>query len=75
MFNCRTEFSCDICGHMYSSENHKMTHCISKEWYRHMLHEKGWKTIYGAYDVCRECVEHYGLKHVRKMLIEKAKKE
>lgn len=74
MFKCCTELSCDICGCTHRSENSKMTNCTSKGWYRYLLHQKGWKTIYGSYDVCQKCVEHYGIKYIRKMLIQKAKR-
>lgn len=73
MFKCKTEFSCDICGCTHSTTKGKMTDCTSKQWFRTLLHQKGWKTIYGSYDVCRKCVEHYGIKHIRKMLIQKSK--
>lgn len=74
MFNCRTELSCDFCGKTYSSEGSRMSDCTSKLWFRKILCEKGWKTMFGAYDVCPDCVAHYGLKHIRKMLIEEAKR-
>lgn len=68
MFNCKTTFSCDLCGRSHSTESNRMADCASKDFFRIMLRKAGWKTIYGCYDVCGRCVEHYGMKEVRKML-------
>lgn len=31
-----------------------------------MLYSKeGWKTVYGKYDICPNCVKRYGMKYIR----------
>lgn len=66
MFVCTTELICDFCGKYYSSTGNKMADCISKQRFRDCQHKKGWKTIYSKYDVCPDCVRHYGMKYIRK---------
>ena len=74
MFKCTTEFACDICGTKIRSSGTRMTDCSSKHWFRYVFGEKGWKTIYGKYDVCPECVQRCGMKYIRKILKERETK-
>ena len=52
MFSCTTRFNCDICGTGYISTCERMSDCISKDRFRYMHRSKGWKTVYGKYDIC-----------------------
>lgn len=70
MFVCTTELICDICGDYFISKGEKMADCISKQRFRDYQHKKGWKTVYGKYDVCPDCVRHYGMKYIRKVFKE-----
>lgn len=66
MFKCTTVISCDKCSKGYTSSGIRMTDCTSKAWYEKLIKEKGWKVLYKKYHICRECLEHYGEKHLRK---------
>lgn len=65
MFRCTTRFNCDICGTGYISTCERMSDCIGKERFRYIYRSKGWKTVYGKYDICPDCVKHYGMKYIR----------
>lgn len=65
MFSCTTEFYCDICGRGFRSQGNRMSDCTSKDWFRVLHRKDGWKTVYGKYDVCSDCVKRYGMKYIR----------
>lgn len=67
MFECKTYLSCDICGYSYSSTGRTKDRAANRDSFRRSLKENGWKTIYGKYDVCKDCVEHYGIKECRRI--------
>lgn len=65
MFLCTTELRCDNCGTGYSSEGARMSCCTSKAWFEIIVKDIGWKVIYGKYHICKDCIEHYGMKYLR----------
>lgn len=65
MFSCTTEFICDVCGTGFRSQSNRMSECMSKAWFRMLYGKEGWKTVYGKYDICPNCVKHYGMKYIR----------
>lgn len=71
MFNCETSFYCDICGKGTGIKSDKMPNCPSHLRYQHLYKERGWKVVYGKYDVCKDCILHYGIKEIRRILKER----
>lgn len=55
MFEYSTTLKCDQCG----------TDCMSREDLESMVAEEGWIKLYGRYNICDGCVEHYGEKYLR----------
>lgn len=74
MFSCTTKFSCDICGTGYFSQRSRMTDCMSRDRFREVHKKEGWRVVYGKWDVCSKCVQHYGIRYIRKMLKEREQK-
>lgn len=72
MFNCSTEFTCDMCGTSLHSHGKRMSECMNKAWFRKLYRERGWRTVYSKYDICPDCVKHYGMKYIRKKIKEEA---
>lgn len=66
MFKCETNITCDVCGIGYRSTGKRMSDCISRDNWRYYKAKEGWKVIYGKYDVCRKCIERYGIKEIRR---------
>lgn len=71
MFYCKTVFCCDICGDGRVTQGARMSDCASKDFNRYMRKKEGWKVFYGKYDVCKKCIDHYGLREVRTMMRKK----
>lgn len=65
MFSCTTEISCDMCGAGYISQGNRMSDCISRDCFRYFRKKDGWKVVYGKYDICDKCIQHYGMKYIR----------
>ena len=42
-----------------------MSCCTSKAWFEIIVKDIGWKVIYGKYHICKDCIEHYGMKYLR----------
>ena len=68
MFYCETNLSCDICGIGRVSSARRIHDCASKALFRLRLKEEGWKVVFGNYDVCKRCLQHYGMKEIRRIL-------
>lgn len=68
MFYCETHFYCDICGKGFKTSGKRMADCSSKAQFRFIQKKEGWRTVYGKYDVCKDCMQHYGTKEIRRML-------
>ena len=73
MFNCTVVFSCDICGYGIKYFARRKTDTPSHAWARYVFKEKGWRVVYGKYDVCDECISYYGLKKIRNILYQRKK--
>ena len=71
MFLCETSIHCDICGREYNSVGKRMSDCICKARFRSYQKKAGWITIYGKYDVCKNCLLHYGKKEIYRMMKER----
>lgn len=64
-FMCTTELMCDQCTHTFTTSGERMSDCASKLHFEISLKRKGWKVLYGKYHVCKDCIEHYGIKYLR----------
>ena len=74
MFQCETRLSCDVCGKTYRSFGRRMADCVCKKRFRIYQKREGWITVYAKYDICEGCLQHYGIKEVRRMIREKNEK-
>lgn len=70
MFSCTIEFICDICGKGFKSHGERISDCISKCRFRKKLREDGWRTVFGKYDVCYDCITNFGIKSIRNKIKE-----
>lgn len=64
MFEYSTTLKCDQCGYGCSSDGFRITDCMSREDLESMVAEEGWIKLYGRYNICDRCVEHYGEKYL-----------
>lgn len=71
MFHCTTKLNCDICRQGFETYGTRMSDCISKQRFRNLQRKNGWKTIYGKYDICPDCLKHYGIKLIRNKIKER----
>lgn len=65
MFEYSTTLKCDQCGYGCSSDGFRIANCMSREDLESMVAEEGWIKLYGRYNICDGCVEHYGEKYLR----------
>ena len=64
MFEYSTTLKCDQCGYGCSSDGFRIADCMSREDLESMVAEEGWINLYGRYNICDGCVEHYGEKYL-----------
>ena len=64
-FKCTTKLICDQCDCAVVTTGERMSDCSSKLLFEYALKQRGWKVLFGKFHVCKECIEHYGLKYLR----------
>ena len=74
MFECETTIKCDNCGQGYSSYGERMSDCMSRQRFEMRLKNEGWIKIRKRYNICGECLLHYGKKYLHEKFREEVAK-
>lgn len=64
MFEVEVTVKCDNCGFGQPSYGESIKDCLSRRALEKMLENEGWIKIRKKYNICGECLSHYGKKYL-----------